>query len=490
MSVYDGYKLVKLIIDVGTHKGLLCYDLSKNCEMEFRFHLFLADNIVLATGGPASIYGKSVFPESQTGASGIIFNAGIRGKNLTEWQFGIASLNPRWNVSGSYMQVLPRFISTDSDGVSNEHEFLVDYFKDLSQLLNNTFKKGYQWPFDVRKLQGSSLIDLLVYRETERKGRRVFLDYRDNVGLSEIDFSTLSSEVTTYLQETDACFGTPIQRLRKLNEPAYQLYLNKGIDLESQRLEISVCAQHNNGGVEVNSWWESNVPGVFACGEVAGTHGIYRPGGSALNSGQVGAQRIAYYISKKRSEYKVAEVKVKDYVASIEPVLTMTRSILSVDENNARSLLKEYALHMSRVAGPLRSSDQMKKAFSIIEEGIDQFAEKVRVPEQGLPWAFSLFDTLLAQRVYMQSCIDYAEKKGMSRGSAMYYNAEGSIPYDKLEEIFRCKLQDEQDDGLTQITENSNGRIVIDWRRVRAIPDHSLFFEKVWESYRETGNVQ
>ena len=43
------------------------------------------------------------------------------------------------------------------------------------------FLKGYQWPFDIRKaLDGSSLIDLLVYRETVLRGRRVFLDFRRN----------------------------------------------------------------------------------------------------------------------------------------------------------------------------------------------------------------------------------------------------------------------------------------------------------------------
>ena len=43
------------------------------------------------------------------------------------------------------------------------------------------FLKGYQWPFDSRKIAGgSSLVDILVYIETVIKGRRVFLDFREN----------------------------------------------------------------------------------------------------------------------------------------------------------------------------------------------------------------------------------------------------------------------------------------------------------------------
>ena len=47
--------------------------------------------------------------------------------------------------------------------------------------------------------------------------------------------------------------------------------------------------KHNNGGAAVNAWWESCVEGLFVVGEAAGTHGVYRPGGSALNAGQAGS---------------------------------------------------------------------------------------------------------------------------------------------------------------------------------------------------------
>ena len=71
------------------------------------------------------MYHDSVYPVSQTGSTGMAFEAGASGKNLTEWQFGMASLNPRWNVSGTYMQVLPSFISTDQDGNDEKNFFLI-----------------------------------------------------------------------------------------------------------------------------------------------------------------------------------------------------------------------------------------------------------------------------------------------------------------------------------------------------------------------------
>ena len=70
-----------------------------------------AKYVVLATGGPAGIYSRSVYPESQWGALGLAIRAGAILQNLTESQYGIASLKFRWNLSGTYQQVLPRYIS-------------------------------------------------------------------------------------------------------------------------------------------------------------------------------------------------------------------------------------------------------------------------------------------------------------------------------------------------------------------------------------------
>ena len=74
--------------------------------------------------------------------------------------------------------------------------------------------------------------------------------------------------------------------------------VSKGVDLRTEMLEIALCAQHNNGGLSTDLWWQTNVPGLYAAGEVAGTHGVYRPGGSALNAGQVGSMRAAQHIAR------------------------------------------------------------------------------------------------------------------------------------------------------------------------------------------------
>src|SRR5699024_9667658 len=108
-------------------------------------------------------------------------------------------------------------------------------------------------------------------------------------------------------QRCGALVKTPIARLAQINRKAIDLYAAHGIDLYRQPLEVSVCAQHNNGGLAVDLDWQTTVKGLYAAGEVAGTFGIARPGGSALNSTQVGSQRAAEHIADTTVESRPAE---------------------------------------------------------------------------------------------------------------------------------------------------------------------------------------
>ena len=253
---------------------------------------------LLAVGGPGGIYRDSVYPAGHTGAIGLALEAGALARNLPESQHGLASLRPRWNVSGSYLQAVPRLVSLSPDGTLEP--FLPQAFGSDAAAADRLFLKGYQWPFQsARALDGgSSLIDLLVWRETIVRGRRVFLDYRDNP--DGWDPARLCTEARDYLTRCGATQVTPCERLRQINPGAIVRFADEGIDLATEPVEIAVCFQHNNGGLAANVWWESeNLAHLYPIGEVNGSHGLRRPGGSALNSGQVGGQRAAEYLAAR-----------------------------------------------------------------------------------------------------------------------------------------------------------------------------------------------
>ena len=264
VPMLDKTQVIKILTDGGTVCGLLCLNTAAQDAAD-RFTLIRFKNVIGAPGAPAGMYADSVYPFSQYGATGLALEAGARGKNLTEWQYGLASVTPRWNVSGTYMQVLPRVYSAAADG-SDEREFLMDFFTDAHDMLSKLFLKGYQWPFDVRKVaDGSSIIDILVYLET-CKGRKVYLDYRTNPAGGEFSYDALLPEAREYLERAGACFGTPIERLAHMNQPAIDFYRDKGVDLYTQPLEIALCAQHNNGGIGIDCWWQTDVKGLVCRG--------------------------------------------------------------------------------------------------------------------------------------------------------------------------------------------------------------------------------
>lgn len=481
IPLLDNQRLVRLLVDNGRCFGAMFCTTEADTEP---FSIVFADFTICATGGPADIYASSAYPDSQSGASGVIFAAGAAGKNLTEWQYGLASVCPRWNVSGTYMQVLPRLISTDKNG-GNAREFLLDYLSEEATL-DAVFLKGYQWPFDTEKLSGgSSLVDLAVYMETVQKGRRVFLDYRQNPSGLDAGFSKLSGSAYTYLRKSGALFGTPYERLAHMNAPAVVFYRDKGIDLRTQPLEIALCAQHNNGGVDVDHWWQSSLRGLFVIGEAAGTHGVCRPGGSALNAGQVGALRAAQYICAHVNE--TAHPESINWIDQILPDILLAGVLMS-DKSNIARLIRDAQLRMSASAAAIRTREGMHCLLQLTEQRLKRYTDEVHIRSpRELDQVFRYRDILYAQRMYLTAFLDYLDRGGTSRGSALYL--QNTLETARLFSI-SSQIQHPVDDrSHLQITTWGDGGCTCRWRPVRPIPQEETFFETVWRGYRENRNV-
>lgn len=485
VPVLDKLQVIKILVQDETVCGLLCMDV--NAKSAERFVLIRCKNVIYATGGPAGMYADSVYPLSQFGATGLALEAGVKGKNLTEWQYGLASLHPRWNVSGTYMQVLPRVYSTAADG-SDEREFLMDFFTDSHEMLSMLFLKGYQWPFDVRKVaDGSSMIDILVYMES-CKGRKVYLDYRKNPVNGEFDYAELLPEAREYLERAGACFGTPIERLAHMNQPAIDFYRDKGVDLYADPLEIALCAQHNNGGLSIDCWWQTNVHGFFAVGEVAASHGVYRPGGTALNAGQVGSTRAAQYIAA-RCQGEAPDFFERVASEALVEMGSLAEAVWS-DHGTVQKCWQRAAEKMSRCGASIRDAEEIEAYVTSVEKQLSTFSKTISASNRAqLAMVFRLRDMLMSQRAYLRAMMDYIEHGGKSRGSALYTDrTEGTRPSPALPDKFTFTL-DETVAPLIQELWFENDICKTEWRTPRPIPEDDDFFENVWRTYRESGNV-
>lgn len=460
VAVYEYEQLVNIVTEANHVRGIVCYN-----SRTKSFDRFASAFVVLATGGPAHCFLPSVYPISQHGASGIAYEAGCSGRNLTEFQLGMASLKPRWNVSGTYMQAIPRFVSTRADG-SDEKEFLLDEAKVTPSLI---FLKGYQWPFDAQKaMEGSSLIDLLVKQE-QLKGRRVFLDYLHNP--TGFTMEGLSEEAYGYLADAKALQETPIERLRAMNEPAYRFYLEHGVDLEKEKLEIGLCVQHSNGGIAVDGKWMTDVEGLFAIGECACTHGIKRPGGSALNASQVGALRVARVIAKEPertgslwTDGHAEEKEILEHLSST---------------SNVKALAEEIGRAMADDAGAVRDPKKLQMLLERVEALLASGITLESTDEAGDYYA--LKDMLLTDREILASMIGYSRRGIGSRGSAIYTDPKGTLPSNLLDESFRFTAAKDEHPGETELVKDGQ----VSWRAVHPLPRGDDFFEVVWKDYRE-----
>lgn len=501
IGIYDKQEAVEFLTDgEGDDKRIIAVvtiDKNKFGDGDLGLNVFYCENLVLAAGGPGALYETSVYPEGQIGIHGLAFKAGLAGENLTESQFGLASIKFRWNVSGTYMQVIPRIFSTDADG-NDEQEFLVPFFPSMGKMATDIFLKGYQWPFDPQKIENlqSSLIDVIVFNETQ-KGRRVFMDFLQNPKgagkLEEFKFEDLEDEALDYLKATDAMQKLPIERLEHMNPLAIDIYKEHDIDLYSEPLEIAVCAQHNNGGFAVNKWWESNIRHTFIIGEMAGTHGVKRPGGSALNAGQVGAQRAAEFIANVYNGPSEINPKNDDAVEKIVAKLT------KFDDNQSGLSVKEaigdIQQRMTLYGGHIRKDCNAKNAVKKAVELYNEIVKKgLRLDsDKDLIKAIQAEHLALASVGYLKAVLDLLNEGSGSRGSHLVLADDGVEVHQDIKDpdtgkTLKFKPENEKLKNSVQrlvFKQDAEDLFESQMIPVRKAPTDRKAFEPAWTDFRE-----
>ncbi len=278
-----------------------------------------------------------------------------------------------------------------------------------------------------------------------------------------------------------------------MNQPAIDLYRSHGIDLTRDWLEIAVCAQHNNGGLRGDIWWESNVAGLFPVGEVNGSHGVRRPGGASLNAGQVGGLRAALRISTRRA---AAPPDTGEFVSAcagdIARTLDLSRNMLNNagrDRRDPASLVLEIQRRMSRAGGHVRDLGIAGPAAAEARELERRAAHLVWAPSPSeLPSAFRALDQCTAHAVYLDTIVEYLQRGGQSRGSYLVADPTGDAVMAGQDEVCRFALDPPESfvaQHILEIALAPKGETTRTWVPVRPIPETDAWFESVWKAFRE-----
>jgi succinate dehydrogenase/fumarate reductase flavoprotein subunit len=478
--------------------GVLAIDQERR-EHHHGFIVIRCHSVVLANGGPGELYRDSVYPPHCYGGLGLALEAGVELANLSESQFGIGTRRTEfpWNLSGTYVQVMPHVFSRDAEG--REHHFLAQWYRTTRELASNVFRKGYQWPFHASRMLGfgSSLVDLAIHAES-RAGRTVFLDLTRNplpgADGRDFDLRELDPDAHAYLANNDALQATPLARLQRMNPLAIELYRMHGHDLARDPLPFNVNNQHMNGGVAVDAWNESSLPGCFAVGEVAGTHGVTRPGGAALNAGQVGGVRAAEQIAGRRLAPPPATLAAQPLGQVAEALALAALALHSRDGLEVGAVRSEIQARMSDHAGYICPVAGVAPALAA--------ARRLRaaVTTRGIacPRAAQVVDVFrwrhlaLASEAVLTALDHYVAQGGGSRGARAYLAADGG----EVPQTVRGPLEEYRFRG--ERPEHRAHKLVLRWtgdgfaleqRALRGIEDLGrIFFEKNWAPFL-TGEI-
>lgn len=461
--------------------------------------LVVAPNVVLATGGPGELYRDSVYPNKCFGSLGLALEEGITLTNLTESQFGIGT--PRsafpWNLSGTYVQVIPYIYSVDSDG--GEHNFLADYYRTTQELASNIFRKGYQWPFHATRVMdfGSSLLDMAVAHE-QQLGRKVYMDFNRNPEAvpGDLPFSLqrLDDDVRAYLENNDALAALPIERLQRMNPLSIALYKMHGHDLTQTPLQFAMNNQHMNGGIEVDIWGQTSLPGCFAVGEIAGTHGVTRPGGAALNAGQVFAMRLARYIAHAGRRNAVDDVPE----LAAQPLAEVNDVILRAQRNESgrslQSVKEEIQARMSDHGGFICHVDAVRQAAQearLLATAVAKNALSIRHLAE-IPELFMWRQMALISAAVLTMLDDYISAGGGSRGARIILDPEGDcLPLTRNgpAQLWRFRPEQASDKEKKLTIHYQQAKFIVRQKALRSLADSKdHYFEKNWPDFLN-GNI-
>lgn len=483
--------VLRLLVDGDRLHGAICA--RPQARSEGNPHglcLFAAKVAILAGGGPGELYRDSVYPNGCFGTLGLAIEAGLDLVNLTESQFGIGTRREGfpWNLSGTYVQAMPHIYSLDPDG--HEHHFLSAYYRTTQELASNIFRKGYQWPFHATRMLdfGSSLVDLAIARETAA-GRRVFMDFNRNPlpihGDAPFDLDRLDPDVRAYLGAAGAVHSLPIDRLRHMNPLSIELYRRYKIDIATAPLEFAVNNQHMNGGVAVDIWGRSSHPALYAVGEAAGTHGVTRPGGAALNAGQVFGTRAAEHIAATLADHPAPAPE-----RHADPALAAILSAFGDgDAPTVDAVRDDVQSRMSDAAGILCDAETVRQALQqarSLNDRLSRHGLRITRPSEAAR-AIQWRQMALASEAVLTALDHYITAGGGSRGARAILDPAGEgVPMAKDGPLDSVRFRAERPaDRERQIVLHHDGTgFHITERPVRPLDTSARpFFERDWPAW-------
>ena len=349
VEVIEGCFVTDLLIEQGRAVGVST--LSGNGSLPFQKRLITGRHIVLASGGAGQLFSHTTNPQVATGDGlAVAYRAGAELVDMEFYQFHPTALA----IPG-----LPSFLI--SEAVRGEGAYLRN--ADGERFMLRIDDRGELAPRDV--------VAKAIAAEMSLTGQEVFLD------LSHLSSSKMRDRF-----------------------PTIDAYCKKaGLDMASDRLPVAPAAHYLMGGVQTNLWGETNVPGLYACGEVACTrvHGANRLASNSLLEGLVFGARIV-----ERTVHKVVTHQTQADAGAIR----ITEAATASGNSGLGASLSDLQKLMWEKVGLVRDQDGLSVAQSELNSWDTSFSEPA------LPARHELMNMTLIGRLMASAALARQESRG------------------------------------------------------------------------------
>jgi len=218
------------------------------------------------------------------------------------------------------------------------------------------------------------------------KGERFMKNYdpREELATRDVVARAIYSEIIqgrgtkrggVYLDVTHL----PRELIEDKLETMLQQFLDIGIDIREEPMEVAPTAHHFMGGTRINEHGETTVKNLYAAGEVTGgVHGANRLGGNALADTQVFGRRAGEAAAKnalKNQNKKYDDIIVDKAAVEQERI----QSLIKDGKYYPFEIRKELQEVMWKNVAIIRNEEGLKIAITQIKELKDMLAD-MKVP--------------------------------------------------------------------------------------------------------------
>ena len=376
---YEGWEFLGIITDEeGVCRGIKAQDLK---TMEIKS--FPADAVIMATGGPGIIFGKSTNSIINTGsAASVVYQQGA------------------YYANGEFIQIHPTAIPGD------------DKLRLMSESARGeggriwTYKDGKPWYFLDEKYPAYG--NLVPRDIATREIFHVCVDQKLGINGENMVYLDLSHKNP---KELDIKLGGIIEIYEKFT----------GEDPRKLPMKIFPAVHYSMGGLWVDYDQMTNIPGLFAAGECDySQHGANRLGAnsllSAIYGGMVVGPNAVKYISglSKSAE----DLSTSLYDSAIKEEESKWQDIMKMDgTENAYVLHKELGEWMTDNVTVVRYNDKLLATDDKIQELLERYKhininDTAKWSNQGAVFTRQLQNMLHLARVITLGAYNRNESRG------------------------------------------------------------------------------